>query len=74
MVYAKLYPRRMIEEYRKAVRGLYNAYHGEESLKTPTLEGMGCFCSELQHARHGNPSLRAANGRLLSERARLPRL
>ena len=33
MVYAKLYPRKMIEEYRKALRGVYNAFHGEESLK-----------------------------------------
>jgi len=45
MVYAKLYPRRMIEEYRKAVRGLYNAYHGEESLKTPTPEEWVAFAA-----------------------------
>ena len=29
MVYAKLYPQTMVEEYRKAVRGLYIAFHGE---------------------------------------------
>jgi hypothetical protein len=25
-IYAKLYPSRLIEEYRKTVRGLYNSY------------------------------------------------
>jgi integrase len=38
MVYAKLYPTHMIEEYRKAVRGLYNAFHGDDSLRNPTAE------------------------------------
>jgi len=33
MIYAKLYPSQLIEEYRKTVRSLYNAYHGEEGLK-----------------------------------------
>ena len=33
MVYAKLYPTTLIEEYRKAVRGLYNAFHGDDSLR-----------------------------------------
>ena len=37
MVYAKLYPRNLVEEYRKAVRGLYNNFHGTESLKNPTV-------------------------------------
>ena len=31
MVYAKLYPQTLVEEYRKAVRGLYIAFHGEEA-------------------------------------------
>jgi len=35
----------MIEEYRKAVRGLYNAHHGEESLKTPTREEWDAFAA-----------------------------
>ena len=35
MVYAKLYPTTLIEEYRKAVRGLYNAFHGDDSLRNP---------------------------------------
>ena len=43
MVYAKLYPTQMIEEYRKAVRGLYNAVHGEDSLRNPTAEEWATF-------------------------------
>jgi hypothetical protein len=38
MVYAKLYPQQLIDEYRKTVRGLYNAVHGEESFRNPTAE------------------------------------
>jgi integrase len=29
MIYAKLYPSRLVEEYRKTVRGLYNTHYGE---------------------------------------------
>lgn len=43
MVYAKLYPQTMVEEYRKAVRGLYIAFHGEESLRNPTAEEWATF-------------------------------
>jgi hypothetical protein len=43
MVYAKLYPTTMIEEYRKAVRGLYNAFHGDDSLRNPTAEEWAAF-------------------------------
>ena len=43
MVYAKLYPQTMVEEYRKAVRGLYIAFHGEESLRNPTVEEWAVF-------------------------------
>ncbi len=38
MIYAKLYPSQLIEEYRKTMRGLYNAHYGEEGLKNPTAE------------------------------------
>jgi hypothetical protein len=34
MVCAKLYPPKMIEEYRKDMRGVYSAFHGEESLRS----------------------------------------
>jgi site-specific recombinase XerD len=43
MVYAKLYPTQLIEEYRKAVRGLYHAAHGEDSLRNPTADEWAAF-------------------------------
>lgn len=55
MVYAKLYPQTMIEEYRKAVRGLYIAFHGEESLHNPTAEEWTAFsvsCSMRDMGTH----------------------
>lgn len=38
MIYAKLYPRTLVEEYRRHVRGVYQAMHGPESLRAPTAE------------------------------------
>ncbi|MFN8164527.1 MAG: site-specific integrase, partial [Solirubrobacterales bacterium] len=38
MVYAKLYPRTLVEEYRKAVRGSFLTVHGPESLRNPSAE------------------------------------
>lgn len=38
MVYAKLYPTTLVEEYRKAVRGSFLAVHGVESLRNPSAE------------------------------------
>jgi Phage integrase family len=38
MNYAELYRGQLIEEYRKTVRSLYNAYYGEDGLKNPTAE------------------------------------
>jgi hypothetical protein len=38
MVYAKLYPATLIEEYPKAVRATYSDFHGPDSLRAPTLE------------------------------------
>jgi hypothetical protein len=43
MVYAKFYPARLVEEYRKAVRGAYAAVHGEEGLRNPTAEEWAAF-------------------------------
>jgi len=43
MVYAKLYPQQLVDEYRKAVRGLYNAVHGEASFRNPTAEEWAAF-------------------------------
>ena len=55
MVYAKLYPQTLVEEYRKAVRGLYIAFHGEESLRNPTTEEWKAFsasCSMRDMGTH----------------------
>jgi site-specific recombinase XerD len=55
MVYAKLYPRNLIEEYRKAVRGLYNRFHGEDSLRNPSTEEWAAFetsCSMRDMGTH----------------------
>jgi integrase len=38
MVYAKLYPATLIDEYRKAVRATYSDFHGPDSLRAPTAE------------------------------------
>jgi integrase len=46
MVYAKLYPAHLVEEYRKTVRGLYNAVHGEDSLRNPTGEEWAAFAAQ----------------------------
>jgi hypothetical protein len=36
MVYAKLYPSTLVEEYRKTVRATYADHHGADSLRNPT--------------------------------------
>jgi len=43
MVYAKLYPSRLLGEYRKAVRGTYESLHGHEAVHTPTAEEWAQF-------------------------------
>ena len=43
MVYAKLYPTHLIDEYRKALHGVYRAIHGEESFRNPTAEEWAAF-------------------------------
>jgi hypothetical protein len=43
MVYAKLYPSKLIDEYRKAVRGTYHTFHGEDALRNPTAEEWRAF-------------------------------
>jgi hypothetical protein len=45
MIYAKLYFSQLIEEYRKTVRSLYNAYYGEEGLKNPAAEEWAAFAA-----------------------------
>jgi integrase len=45
MIYAKLYPSQLIEEYRKTIRGLYNAHYGDNGLKNPTTEEWAAFAA-----------------------------
>ncbi len=45
MIYAKLYPSHLIQEYRKTVRSLYNTYYGEDGLKNPTAEEWAAFAA-----------------------------
>jgi hypothetical protein len=45
MIYAKLYPGQLIEEYRKTVRSLYDAYYCEDGLKNPTAEEWAAFAA-----------------------------
>jgi len=47
LVYAKLYPQTMVEEYRKAVRGLYIAFHGGRKPAQSNPRGMGRLLSQL---------------------------
>jgi len=73
MIYAKLYPSQLIEEYRKTVRSLYNAYYGEDGLKNPTAEEWAAFtasCNLRDMALTSAPCRRGA----LSEGIDLPRL
>lgn len=46
MVYAKLYPTRLVEEYRKTVRGVYQAVHGEDSFRNPTGQEWAAFAAQ----------------------------
>lgn len=43
MIYAKLYPGQLIEEYRKTVRSLYKAHYGEDGLRNPSAEEWAAF-------------------------------
>ena len=74
MIYAKLYPSWLIEEYRKTFRGLYNTHYGEDGLKNPTTEEWAAFAANCNLREHGNTSLRPAHRRTLPQWADLPRL
>ena len=55
MVYAKLYPSTLVEEYRKAVRAVYVDHHGVDSVRNPTLEEWAAFtasCSMRDMGTH----------------------
>jgi integrase len=48
MIYAKLYPTTLIEEYRKTVRATYLDFHGTESLRSPDAEEWKRFSQSLE--------------------------
>jgi hypothetical protein len=55
MVYAKLYPSTLVEEYRKTVRTVYTDHHGADSLRNPTREEWAEFqasCSMRDMGTH----------------------
>ena len=43
MIYAKLYPTELVEEYRKVMRGLYGDVYGPDATETPTAEEWAAF-------------------------------
>ena len=73
MVYAKLYPATLVEEYRKAVRAAYADFHGPDSLRAPTRQEWRRVRAQLSTARHGHAPVRAADRRHCP-RPGLPRL
>ena len=43
----RLYPSRLVEEYRKTVRGLYKTRYGEDGFsRLPDRDGLFAFCCE----------------------------
>jgi integrase len=64
MIYAKLYPTTLVEDYRKAVRTTYTDFHGPDSLRAPTrseweefsrscnLRDMGTYLCALPTGEH----------------------
>jgi integrase len=55
MIYAKLYPAHLVEEYRRAVHGMYLGVYGDEALRAPTTEEWAAFstsCSMRDMGTH----------------------
>src|SRR5206468_239058 len=48
MVYAKVYPTTLVEEYRKTVRATYLDFHGADSLRAPDAAEWECFAEALE--------------------------
>ena len=74
MIYAKLYPSQLIEEYRKTVRGLYNAYYGEDGLKNPTAEEWAAFAASCNLRDMGTHLCALPTGEHCPKGLGLPRL
>jgi hypothetical protein len=68
MVYAKLYPATLIDEYRKTVRQTYSDFHGPDSLRAPTAEewrefSAACNLRDLgTHRARCRPAITAVAG------------
>lgn len=55
MIYAKLYPTQLVEEYRRAMRGLYGDVYGPEAHRAPTDQEWAAFtanCSMRDMGTH----------------------
>ncbi|OIQ80574.1 tyrosine recombinase XerD [mine drainage metagenome] len=55
MIYAKLYPTQLVEEYRRAMRGLYGDVYGPEASRAPTDQEWAVFtanCSMRDMGTH----------------------
>lgn len=55
MIYAKLYPTQLVEEYRRAMRGLYGDVYGPEASRAPTDQEWAAFtanCSMRDMGTH----------------------
>jgi hypothetical protein len=48
MIYAKLYPTTLVDEYRKTVRATYLDFHGADSLRAPDAEEWRLFSQTLE--------------------------
>ena len=80
MVYAKLYPATLIDEYRKTVRAAYADFHGPDSLRAPDaaewrefarsveLRDMGTHLCALDRARGAEPAGQLAARELEAQR------
>lgn len=55
MVYAELYPRQLVESYRRSIRGNYADLYGKEALRNPTRDEWEAFsasCSMRDMGTH----------------------
>lgn len=55
MVYAELYPRQLVESYRRSIRGTYGDLYGKDALRNPTREEWEAFsanCSMRDMGTH----------------------
>jgi hypothetical protein len=61
MVYAKVYPATLIEEYRKTIRATYRDFHGPGGNRVPTppngrRSARACSCATAKEERRADLS------------------